>query len=133
MTDSFFFSSRRRHTRLQGDWSSDVCSSDLEFGGAIDSGAATRRRDRVVAGKTQSRFRAQLRALVQRAVSRQIRVSGRIRPAAPGLPARPGALLLWRGIAAVQAWEEGAVQTRLCSACLDAVFLPHARLQWTLR
>src|SRR3989454_12724454 len=23
----FFFSSRRRHTRLQGDWSSDVCSS----------------------------------------------------------------------------------------------------------
>src|ERR1039457_7388218 len=26
----FFFSSRRRHTRLQGDWSSDVCSSDLQ-------------------------------------------------------------------------------------------------------
>src|SRR3989454_1730188 len=25
----FFFSSRRRHTRLQGDWSSDVCSSDV--------------------------------------------------------------------------------------------------------
>src|SRR5688500_20176477 len=25
----FFFSSRRRHTSLQGDWSSDVCSSDL--------------------------------------------------------------------------------------------------------
>src|SRR5688500_20240090 len=25
----FFVSSRRRHTRLQGDWSSDVCSSDL--------------------------------------------------------------------------------------------------------
>src|SRR5256885_9948336 len=25
-----FFSSRRRHTRLQGDWSSDVCSSDLK-------------------------------------------------------------------------------------------------------
>src|SRR5256885_5697974 len=28
----FFFSSRRRHTRLQGDWSSDVCSSDLNAG-----------------------------------------------------------------------------------------------------
>src|SRR5256885_11909164 len=28
----FFFSSRRRHTRLQGDWSSDVCSSDLGVG-----------------------------------------------------------------------------------------------------
>ena len=25
----FFFSSRRRHTRLVRDWSSDVCSSDL--------------------------------------------------------------------------------------------------------
>src|SRR5256886_6304709 len=27
--DSFFFSSRRRHTRFDCDWSSDVCSSDL--------------------------------------------------------------------------------------------------------
>src|SRR5258705_471365 len=26
---SFFFSSRRRHTRCLSDWSSDVCSSDL--------------------------------------------------------------------------------------------------------
>src|SRR5690606_41020727 len=25
----FFFSSRRPHTRFSGDWSSDVCSSDL--------------------------------------------------------------------------------------------------------
>src|SRR5438876_11458119 len=31
----FFFSSRRRHTRWTGDWSSDVCSSDL----ALDSEA----------------------------------------------------------------------------------------------
>src|SRR5205807_2547328 len=29
-TITFFFSSRRRHTSLQGDWSSDVCSSDLQ-------------------------------------------------------------------------------------------------------
>src|SRR5580765_8121451 len=28
----FFFSSRRRHTRWTGDWSSDVCSSDLRLG-----------------------------------------------------------------------------------------------------
>src|SRR2546430_5447129 len=28
----FFFSSRRRHTRFDCDWSSDVCSSDLSFG-----------------------------------------------------------------------------------------------------
>src|SRR5256885_3604398 len=37
----FFFSSRRRHTRLQGDWSSDVCSSDL-----LEDG----RRGRILAG-----------------------------------------------------------------------------------
>src|SRR5262249_58750176 len=29
----FFFSSRRRHTRLVSDWSSDVCSSDLARSG----------------------------------------------------------------------------------------------------
>src|SRR5262245_64012683 len=29
----FFFSSRRRHTRCLSDWSSDVCSSDLAYGG----------------------------------------------------------------------------------------------------
>src|SRR5438270_9843444 len=28
---SFFFSSRRRHTRFDCDWSSDVCSSDLKI------------------------------------------------------------------------------------------------------
>src|SRR5256886_5319896 len=27
----FFFSSRRRHTRFDCDWSSDVCSSDLMY------------------------------------------------------------------------------------------------------
>src|SRR5438128_6252592 len=27
----FFFSSRRRHTRCYRDWSSDVCSSDLNY------------------------------------------------------------------------------------------------------
>src|SRR5437762_8187176 len=29
LSSFFFFSSRRRHTRYIGDWSSDVCSSDL--------------------------------------------------------------------------------------------------------
>src|SRR2546430_12335836 len=28
---NFFFSSRRRHTRFDCDWSSDVCSSDLNL------------------------------------------------------------------------------------------------------
>src|SRR5436853_1373113 len=35
----FFFSSRRRHTRCLSDWSSDVCSSDLDAG-VIDKLAA---------------------------------------------------------------------------------------------
>src|SRR3989454_2894434 len=34
----FFFSSRRRHTRLQGDWSSDVCSSDLSWIRVVSTG-----------------------------------------------------------------------------------------------
>src|SRR5574337_1231957 len=49
----FFFSSRRRHTRLSGDWSSDVCSSDLRRGDPCRPGwhgcpgpARSRRRDR---------------------------------------------------------------------------------------
>src|SRR5699024_11749007 len=36
----FFFSSRRRHTRSKRDWSSDVCSSDLDWGG-VDVGIRT--------------------------------------------------------------------------------------------
>src|SRR5256886_13031550 len=31
----FFFSSRRRHTRFDCDWSSDVCSSDLGRGNSV--------------------------------------------------------------------------------------------------
>src|SRR5256885_737037 len=50
----FFFSSRRRHTRLQGDWSSDVCSSDLTasvaaFDGQIGQAAYSASKGGVVA------------------------------------------------------------------------------------
>src|SRR2546430_16742868 len=34
----FFFSSRRRHTRFDCDWSSDVCSSDLLYHRLLDAG-----------------------------------------------------------------------------------------------
>src|SRR2546430_12769430 len=34
----FFFSSRRRHTRFDCDWSSDVCSSDLQAVIVLDNG-----------------------------------------------------------------------------------------------
>src|SRR5437016_7508856 len=38
----FFFSSRRRHTRLVSDWSSDVCSSDLDYVPRALTGVQTR-------------------------------------------------------------------------------------------
>src|SRR5438093_11674956 len=41
----FFFSSRRRHTRLVSDWSSDVCSSDLTAQGEALGTLAWRRPD----------------------------------------------------------------------------------------
>src|SRR6266850_4961288 len=65
----FFFSSRRRHTRLQGDWSSDVCSSDLIAtpalphvsraagpAGARWPGAAIRSEERRVGKECRSRW-----------------------------------------------------------------------------
>src|SRR2546430_11252893 len=39
----FFFSSRRRHTRFDCDWSSDVCSSDLLVHGAFADGSSWRK------------------------------------------------------------------------------------------
>src|SRR5438876_6323955 len=48
----FFFSSRRRHTRWTGDWSSDVCSSDLGSDSLAPSG-----RDRSLFASCDGRFR----------------------------------------------------------------------------
>src|SRR5438876_4991931 len=62
----FFFSSRRRHTRWTGDWSSDVCSSDLPdnaapaaFGGFTvvqSSGSSSLARGKQHACATVQRF-----------------------------------------------------------------------------
>src|SRR5216683_865408 len=74
----FFFSSRRRHTRSDRDWSSDVCSSDLSGGGyrltggrrllrvrrrqprgaglALHGGAAERSEERRVGKECRSRW-----------------------------------------------------------------------------
>src|SRR5206468_8572096 len=40
----FFFSSRRRHTRSDRDWSSDVCSSDLVGPAIIEFGTAEQKK-----------------------------------------------------------------------------------------
>src|SRR5690348_18086824 len=41
MPFAFFFSSRRRHTRWTGDWSSDVCSSDLHLASSVSNRASS--------------------------------------------------------------------------------------------
>src|SRR5689334_24135216 len=48
----FFFSSRRRHTRWNCDWSSDVCSSDLDPARGLEHGGRGVR-VRVAAGHSQ--------------------------------------------------------------------------------
>src|SRR5690606_19901626 len=43
---AFFFSSRRRHTRFSRDWSSDVCSSDLDWSStSLTSALSVRQRE----------------------------------------------------------------------------------------
>src|SRR5256886_5254504 len=57
----FFFSSRRRHTRFDCDWSSDVCSSDLRSSPAHPARAKARSRSTrstlKANGATSNRFR----------------------------------------------------------------------------
>src|SRR5690625_7874075 len=65
----FFFSSRRRHTIWPRDWSSDVCSSDLQ------QPARAPRCDRVhVAGQADAR---QLRRSEERRVGKSVELGGR--------------------------------------------------------
>src|SRR5215203_7337634 len=51
----FFFSSRRRHTRYWRDWSSDVCSSDLDPDDPPTSSPSSRARRRAVRNESRSR------------------------------------------------------------------------------
>src|SRR2546427_4680275 len=48
----FFFSSRRRHTRFDCDWSSDVCSSDLVRGSTFQT--IEQDLDAITAGNTMA-------------------------------------------------------------------------------
>src|SRR5256886_10036297 len=71
----FFFSSRRRHTRFDCDWSSDVCSSDLqrsalrvgelrlqELGARYGRDVLVRAMDEIIE-RTEANMRAAIRAV----------------------------------------------------------------------
>src|SRR5690606_39799982 len=69
-----FFASRRRHTRFSRDWSSDVCSSDLNVGIALGERAtpAARRAADVVV--TDERIETLVDAVLEgRALWRSVR------------------------------------------------------------
>src|SRR5688500_20296314 len=66
----FFFSSRRRHTRLQGDWSSDVCSSDL-VGKSLSEWTATSTR-RSSSATSSSFVKAPCPPMVERSEERRV-------------------------------------------------------------
>src|SRR6266705_4887924 len=53
----FFFSSRRRYPSSYGDWSSDVCSSDLARRGRMQDGGSGRGRRRSAARRGRSEER----------------------------------------------------------------------------
>src|SRR5207247_7384124 len=63
----FFFSSRRRHTRSTRDWSSDVCSSDLDTWTQTSDPGVDNNNDGIVkdqaAGQTPPPYAAALRAV----------------------------------------------------------------------
>src|SRR2546430_7513393 len=65
----FFFSSRRRHTRFDCDWSSDVCSSDLGEGEARDhhTGGSRERDGGMTAGAPQG---LNLRSLLEEMIEK---------------------------------------------------------------
>src|SRR6266481_7278823 len=71
----FFFSSRRRHTRWNCDWSSDVCSSDLRHQSEAADGYPTPRR-----GKRPRGLRLQWVGSEERRVGKECRSRGSPHP-----------------------------------------------------
>src|SRR5207248_4825518 len=78
-----FFSSRRRHTRSYGDWSSDVCSSDLTCWEPGTTMARTRDATLRPCTTRAALLRSSIRALVQE--PRKTRSIGRPASGVPGL------------------------------------------------
>src|SRR5262245_64936280 len=80
----FFFSSRRRHTRCLSDWSSDVCSSDLEATMRVETAFRARLAEQTVgigvvpgAGADRGAARPLLVVVLVRLVAGRVREIGR--------------------------------------------------------
>src|SRR5438034_10246937 len=92
----FFFSSRRRHTRSLCDWSSDVCSSDLQSLGLLSSFAgevSARLGRRVAAGPMPNLRTLKIRNAKTQMPQPTARVTPSTRPGAsvdPPPPLRDG-------------------------------------------
>src|SRR3989454_1177353 len=72
----FFFSSRRRHTRLQGDWSSAVCSSDLAARQGRRAGFSVRVRTQPPAERRASDLETACFRVAQEAITNVARHAG---------------------------------------------------------
>src|SRR5262249_58635941 len=79
----FFLSSRRRHTRLVSDWSSDVCSSDLHrklaailFADAIGSSRLMGRDESGTVARLLEHLNRRLAPVATRCGGRVIRLTG---------------------------------------------------------
>src|SRR5437764_8125872 len=70
----FFFSSRRRHTRYIGDWSSDVCSSDLRARGR--SVAMSRHDVQLTVNGVSHRVQVESRLLLVHLLRENLRLTG---------------------------------------------------------
>src|SRR5688500_20225667 len=70
----FFFSRRRRHTRLQGDWSSDVCSSDLDPNGRLSQNEKAVATPDEVTSSFVSQFHREMMGLARESRSEERRV-----------------------------------------------------------
>src|SRR5437764_30500 len=109
---SFFFSSRRRHTRYIGDWSSDVCSSDLAgaeaarlgLGAGIAGGllsAVSYALTTLMARFAVPRYGA-VRVLFLEAIGGVV-ILGIVLTLAGRAPTPPPSLAAWRGLVALTA------------------------------
>src|SRR5256886_15326248 len=117
----FFFSSRRRHTRFDCDWSSDVCSSDLylsqEHRDAAEHGCPM-----PALGAEIARLSPTSREIFEQHLSRLVAALGsKLDPRSPdATPAIPAVALCVGGLLLARAVKDRAVANRLLDECRAA-------------